>query len=165
MTEDIKKRKPKFNTAPLTFYRPSTSSSKYRTEYADLVFEHISSGFSFDTFSLNDVTHATILNWFNTNVEFRHAVIEGEKRRRMIIEAQGLKLLSKGNVAVWKTMLSEYQATDRVVVEQDIKQVFDAGDSETPKRLERLHKMRELMAEIDDASKVVEVEDLEFLDE
>ena len=82
----------------------------------------------------------------------------------MIIEAQGLKLLSKGNVAVWKTMLSEYQATDRVVVEQDIKQVFDAGDSETPKRLERLQKMRELMAEIDDASKVVEVEDLEFLD-
>ena len=164
MSEDTKTRKPKYRSGDITFYRPSFTKN-YLPEYADMAYAHISSGFSFDTFSLEGIAHATIVRWFNTNAEFRHAVIEGEKNRCKIIEAQGLKLLSKGNVAVWKTMLSEYQATDRVVVEQDIKQVFDAGDSETPKRLERLHKMRELMAEIDDASKVVEVEDLEFLDE
>lgn len=167
MTEEIKKRKPNFGQRKeLVFFRPSMTS-KYLPEYADMVYAHISSGFSFDTFSVEGISHATLVQWFNKNVEFRHAVVEGEKNRRKIIEAQGLKLLSKGNVAVWKTLLSEFQATDRFVVEQDNQQIFDAGDSSTPKRLERLHKMRELMSEIDLASKVVDIEsseeELEFL--
>ncbi len=166
MTEESKKRKVNYRRSELTFYRPSLTSN-YLDEYADMVYAHISSGFSFETFSIEGISHSTLVRWFNNNVEFRHAVIEGEKKRRLIVEAQGLKLLSKGNVAVWKTMLSEYQATDRFVVENEGREVFDAGDSATPKRLERLNKMRELMKEIDVAAKVVDVdssdEELEFL--
>lgn len=147
----MNKPKARLNPAKVEFVRPSRSN-KYHPSYADKLYEHLCSGFSVHTFSIDGVAHTTIMSWVDTNPEFRHALIEGEKKRRLLVEATGMKLLKEGNTVAWKTLLSQYEVVDRVSVEekQEVKITLDP-DSTTPKRLERLEKIKELMASLEDA--------------
>lgn len=146
----MNKPKPKFKPAKVEFVRPNRSN-KYHPSYADRLYEHLSSGFSIHTFSLEGIAHTTIMSWVDTNAEFRHALIEGEKKRRLLVEATGMKLLKDGNTVAWKTLLSQYEVVDRVSIEEkkEVKITLDP-DSSTPKRLERLERIKELMASLEE---------------
>ena len=93
------------------------------------------------------------MSWVDTNAEFRHALIEGEKKRRLLVEATGMKLLKDGNTVAWKTLLSQYEVVDRVSIEEkkEVKITLDP-DSSTPKRLERLERIKELMASLEETN-------------
>ena len=148
------KPKPKFTpTKNLEFVRPNRST-KYEPYFADLLYDHLSSGFSINTFHIDGITHATLMSWIDTNAEFREAMILGEKNRRKLVEAVGLKMMKDGNTTAWKTLLAQYEITDRVQVEEtkEVKLTLDP-DSKSPKRLERLNKIKELMASLEDSTK------------
>ena len=102
-----------------------------------------------------------------SNPEFRHAMLEGQKKRRLIVEAAGLKMLGEGNHTVWKTMVAEYQVTDRVQTHSTEEVTVDVKDSATPHKLERLARIQKLMEEVKDEHETIDVEvekdDLEYL--
>ena len=156
--ERIEKRTPKLLKPSLRFTRPSRLQ-KYESHYADLLYDHLSRGLSFSTFSIEGICHQTICHWVAVNAEFRHAMVEGSKLRRIMVEEAGLEMLSKGNAAVWKVMLSEYQATENVFVENTDKVEVDPN-SETPKKLERLARIKALMAEVVEDEQTIEVVDV-----
>ena len=162
------KRKIKMTNSKKIEFIPPSRSTKYNSEYAHELYEWLCQGFSFNTFSVEGVCHATLVNWVNTNAEFRHALIEGQKKRRLIVEAAGLNMLKQGNSSVWKTMIAEYQTTERV--EMNVKEdVVETGDSITPKKLERLARIERLMSEVKEENTDIieveseEVEDFDFL--
>ena len=159
-------KKPKLNISKNFEFRRPNRSSKYHPSYADELFKHLSAGFSVHTFSIPEVSHTTIMQWIDTNPEFRHALIEGEKARRKLVEAVGLKLMRDGNTVAWKTLLSQYEVTDRVQVEEkhEVKLTVDP-DSKSPKRLERLEKIKQLMADLESTSKKSDVLDIEVTPE
>lgn len=160
--ERIEKRSAKLQKPVMRFTRPSRLQ-KYESHYADLLYDHLSRGLSFSTFSIEGVCHSTLSQWVISNAEFRHAMVEGSKLRRIMVEEAGLEMLAKGNAAVWKVMLSEYQATENVFVEKAEKVDIDPN-SDTPKKLERLARIKSLMAEVIEEEKTVEVLDVSVVD-
>ena len=166
MAEIFDKRKTELKPKKFNFVVPSRSS-KYDSSYAEDLYDWMCQGFSFETFSIEGVAHSTIVDWVKSNPEFRHAMLEGQKKRRLIVEAAGLKMLGEGNQTVWKTMVAEYQVTDRVQTHSTEEVTVDVKDSSTPHKLERLARIQKLMEEVKDEHETIDVEiekdDLEYL--
>lgn len=119
---------------PSQFGRPS----EYKPEYCELVIEHMSKGYSFESFAgLLKASTATIYRWRDSQEDFRNAVERAFAACRLFWEGQGVEGLwssserspdgtsrSKAmNAAVWKfNMQNRFKWHDNVKVEADVTQ-------------------------------------------
>lgn len=101
--------------------------TKFRPEYCSKVIEHMSKGFSFESFAgIVGTTESTVWNWANDFPEFLEAKKQAYARSRVFWEQQGIIGLfsdkdgPKLNTGVWAfNMKNRFGWTDRQEVKQE----------------------------------------------
>ena len=103
------------------FGRPS----KYQEEFCGLLIEHMSRGFSFESFaSRADCSSVTLHSWIKEHPDFLNAKQVGLEKCRSWWEAQGEKGLFHPNfkVAAWRmNMMNRFGWSEKVSTEVDDK--------------------------------------------
>lgn len=78
--------------------------TSYLPEYCDMLIEHMSKGFSFESFSgLIDVSNKTLYNWLDNQPKFLHAKEVAFEKSRLFWEDVGIQLstgICAGNASV-----------------------------------------------------------------
>lgn len=152
MTDNNIKRPRACDPETVDFHNPMQSNNSYDPKYCILLTDHISKGFSLNSFDVG-VSSATIQSWLRTHEEFALARERGERRKLKMLEAAGIKMaVADGNATVWKTLISQYGVMEKSVTENvhhhtHEKVVTGEGEEEVIKLTgheERLAKIREL---------------------
>ena len=124
------------------------TSCKYKPEYDDALIEHLSKGYSFMSFSVdNGVSYRTLINWCKRFPSFQEAREIGEKNRLMLLEEEGLKMVRGGNVVAWKFMMNQLGLRESTEVKHQHEgnvSISPHMQVNAPVRYARLQKLKEL---------------------
>ncbi len=126
------------------------TSCKYKPEYDEALIKHLSRGYSFMSFSVdNGVSYRTLINWCKRFPSFQEAREIGEKARLMLLEQEGLKMVRGGNVVAWKFMMNQLGLRESTDVNHNHSGTVGAVVSphmqvSAPVRYKRLQKLKEL---------------------
>ena len=120
------------------------SNCKYRPEYDQMLLDHLSKGLSFTSFDVpGGVAYTTLRQWCKRFPSFAQAREIGEKKRLMLLESEGIKMVKDGNAVVWKALMGQYGLTETVEVNHT---VGESPHMQVPAsiRYMRLQKLKEL---------------------
>ena len=116
MTDDILiKNKRPIASEPdeINFHKPMRIDNGYKPEYAVLLMDHISKGFSLNIFDVG-VSTSTLHSWLRDHEDFALARDRGERRKLKLLEASGIKMaISEGNASVWKVLISQFGVSEK----------------------------------------------------
>ena len=120
------------------------SNCKYKPEYDQMLLDHLSKGLSFMSFDVpGGVAYQTLVQWCKRFPSFAQAREIGEKRRLLLLEDEGIKMVKGGNAVVWKTLMSQYGLAEKVEV-QHSGSVSPHMQVPASIRYSRLQKLKEL---------------------
>lgn len=135
------------------------SNCKYRPEYDQMLLDHLSKGLSFMSFDVpGGVAYATLKKWCKRFPSFAQAREIGEKKRLMLLEKEGIKMVKGGNAVVWKTLISGFGVVEKT------EQTHTVGESPhnlVPDsiRYQRLQALKELHQRAVKEQQTIEVKD------
>jgi beta-galactosidase GanA len=141
------------------------SNCLYKPEYNQALIDHLSAGYSFTSFSVDQgVSYCTLLNWCKRFPAFQEAREIGEKGRLKMLEAEGLKMVKGGNVVAWKFMMNQSGVVEKTEVKHSHQgNVFFTSQLKinAPERYARLQKLKELNKRVKVENEILEAEVIE----
>ncbi len=114
--------------------------TKYKPEYCQMVKDHMSKGYSLESFcAIVDVGKQTLYSWIDAEPEFSDACELSREKARLYWEQKGIEgvngKIRNFNAGVWTFwMKNRFKWHDNVQVTQDIK-VESKEDTSTAKKL------------------------------
>lgn len=105
--------------------------TKYKPEYCEMVIEHMSEGFSVESFAaLVDTHKQTIYNWMQEHPEFLDAIKIGYDKSRLWWEIQGMNGLWSTKAGSFNSSNYIFQMKNRFREEWRDKQEHDHSSSD-----------------------------------
>lgn len=101
----------------IEFLEQRWSSCKYKPEFAQMLLNHLSEGYSYSSFDVpGGVTYSTLRQWEKRFPEFAQAREMGEKAKLKLLETEGLKMVKEGNVVAWKFLMNQQGVTEQMEI-------------------------------------------------